>query len=117
FRRILRRKTSLVVVEIHEDVLQSAAPMLNPVGPRAKSIGAVIPLILVSGAMEADVGEVRSELDGGQKTGEFIDAEGGIVPAQYVIDFGDIPSLIAKLEHVAVSRWKAGEKFVEPLQI
>src|SRR5581483_1892932 len=118
FQRVIRGVSCLVVVEIYEHMFKFLAPGFDASSPCAQCWLAIVSLILVSsGTVQADVGEVGRDLNGTLVSGKFVDAVGGVVAVENFVDLRNIPRGIAEFENIAVMFRKAGEETVESLEI
>ena len=67
--------------------------------------------------MQADVGEGGSDLQRRFLAGEIVDAKGGVMLLEQVVDFLGVPALIAKLENVTMSRRQGIKKVGQAIRV
>src|SRR5579871_2401946 len=105
-QRVLGSEARLIVIEVDEDVAQMFATLFDALCPGVKNAFAVVPLIFVSRSVQSDIGEICRNLERRLKSGQLVNTERRIVPAQNVVHLGRVPALVPELEDVTMATWK-----------
>ena len=101
--RILDGIRRLVIIEIDVDGAQIFLPVAETLRPPPQGFRRVAALVCAAGAVQADVGEVRGDVEARMEARDLVNAERRIVPPQDAVDLRRVPGRIEQLECVSMS--------------